>query len=311
MKLRTSIPALLLALAASSAGVFAQNEIVGEPKTADEKRRALEDTKTASIRETEGTGVDEKLGQKIDLNLTFIGEDGKNHKLKEYFSSGRPVILNLVYYTCPMLCNLTLNGQVAVLRELAWTPGKEFEVVTISIDPTESFEIAKNKKAAYISNFAKPVGGGWHFLVDYDRNVKKLADQVGFRYKLDEAQKQYAHASAIMVLTPEGMVSRYLYGIKFKERDLRLALTEAASEKFGLSFERILLMCYHYDPASKSYVMFATNFMKLGGMLSMLVLAIFLFRYWRIDMTRQMASQESAHPIPAGAGGGDSSGNRN
>jgi protein SCO1/2 len=305
MKLRTSIPALLLALAAGGAVVRAQNEIVGEPKTAAEKRRALEDTKTASIRETEGTGVDEKLGQKIDLNLTFIGEDGRTHSLKEYFSSGRPVILNLVYYTCPMLCNLTLNGQVAVLRELAWTPGKEFEVVTISIDPTESFEIAKNKKEAYISNFDKPVGGGWHFLVDHEGNVKKLADQIGFRYKLDEAQKQYAHASAIMVLTPEGMVSRYLYGIKFKERDLRLALTEAASEKFGLSFEKILLMCYHYDPAAKSYVMFATNFMKLGGMLSMLVLAIFLFRYWRIDMARQ----EPAHPVSAGAAGGDSSGN--
>ncbi len=305
MNLRASIPALLLALVAGSAVVYAQNEIIGEPKTAEEKRRALEDIKTTSIRETEGTGVDEKLGQKIDLNLTFIGEDGRTHTLKEYFSSGRPVILNLVYYTCPMLCNLTLNGQVAVLRELAWTPGKEFEVVTISIDPTESFEIAKNKKQAYISNFDKPVGGGWHFLVDHESNVKKLADQIGFRYKLDEAQKQYAHASAIMVLTPEGMVSRYLYGIKFKERDLRLALTEAASEKFGLSFEKILLMCYHYDPAAKSYVMFATNFMKLGGMLSMLVLAIFLFRYWRIDMARQ----EPAHSVSAGAAGGDSSGN--
>lgn len=305
MRLRISIPALLLAFVAGGAVVRAQNEIIGEPKTVEEKRRALEDTKTTSIRETEGTGVDEKLGQKIDLNLTFIGEDGRTHSLKEYFSSGRPVILNLVYYTCPMLCNLTLNGQVAVLRELAWTPGKEFEVVTISIDPTESFEIAKNKKEAYISNFDKPVGGGWHFLVDHEGNVKKLADQIGFRYKLDEAQKQYAHASAIMVMTPEGMVSRYLYGIKFKERDLRLALTEAASEKFGLSFEKILLMCYHYDPAAKSYVMFATNFMKLGGLLSMVVLAIFLFRYWRIDMARQ----EPAHSVSAGAAGGDSSGN--
>ncbi len=307
MKLRFHIPALLnaflLAFVAGNAVVCAQNEIIGQPKTAEEKRRALEDKKTEAIRETEGTGVDEKLGQKIDLNLTFIGEDGYPHPLKDYFSSGRPVILNLVYYTCPMLCNLTLNGQVAVLRELAWTPGKEFEVVTISIDPTESFEIAKNKKAAYISNFEKPVGGGWHFLVDHQGNVKKLADQIGFRYRLDEAQKQYAHASAIMVLTPEGMVSRYLYGIKFKERDLRLALTEAASEKFGLSFEKILLMCYHYDPAAKSYVMFATNFMKLGGLLSMVVLALFLFRYWRIDMARQ----EPAHA----AGSGDSSGNRN
>ncbi len=279
--------AWLLAFVATCGVVCAQNEIIGQPKNAEERRRALEDRKTAAIPETVGTGIEEKLGQKIDLNLTFIGEDGYPHPLKQYFSSGRPVILNLVYYTCPMLCNLTLNGQVAVLRELAWTPGKEFEIVTISIDPTETFEIAKNKKSAYLSNFDKPVGAGWHFLTDHQGNVKKLAAQVGFQYRLDERQKQYAHASAIMVLSPEGMVSRYLYGIKFRERDLRLALTEAAGERFGLTIEKLILMCYHYDPNAKSYVMFATNFMRLGGLLVMLVLGIVLFRFWKYDLQRQ------------------------
>ncbi|MDX2266923.1 MAG: SCO family protein [Bryobacter sp.] len=281
--------------------LYAQNEVIGTPKNAEERERALADKPTAAIKETEGTGVDEKLGQKIDLNLTFTGEDGYPHPLKEYFADGRPVILNLVYYTCPMLCNLTLNGQVAVLRELAWTPGKEFTVVTISIDPTETFEIARNKKQAYLSNFDKPASAGWHFLTDHQGNVKKLADQVGFRYRLDEKQEQYAHPSAIMVLSPEGMVSRYLYGIKFRERDLRLALTEAAKEKFGLTVERILLMCYHYDPNSKSYVMFATNFMRLGGLVVMIVLALFLFRMWRNDLLRQAppagAADSESHPV--------------
>jgi protein SCO1/2 len=290
-----------------AAPACAQNEIIGAPKTAEERARAFEDKLTDPIKETEGTGVDEKLGQKIDLDLVLTGEDGRPRPLRDYFTDGRPVILNLVYYTCPMLCNLTLNGQVAVLRELAWTPGKEFTVVTVSIDPTEHFEIAKNKKAAYLSNFDKPAGDGWHFLTDYKGNVKKLADQVGFSYRLDERQQQYAHPSVIMVLTPEGMVSRYLYGIKFRERDLRLALTEAAKEKFGLTFERILLMCYHYDPSAKSYVMFATNFMRLGGMVVMIVLALFLFRLWRNDLLRQTS------PQPAGAAGANSSpvGNRN
>jgi protein SCO1/2 len=300
MSSRCTFPVLLLALVASAGLVCAQNEITGVPKNAEERRRLLEDKMTAPVPEMQGTGVTEKLGAKVDLNLQFIGEDGRLHPLKEYFQSGRPVILNLVYYTCPMLCNLTLNGQVAVLRELAWKPGKEFEVVTISIDPTESYEIARNKKEAYLSNFDANVGSGWHFLVDHQANVKKLAAQVGFEYKLDERQQQYAHASAIMILTPEGMVSRYLYGIKFRERDLRLALTEAAKEKFGLSFERILLMCYHYDPQAKSYVMFATNFMRLGGLVAMFALAIFLYRMWRFDLLARNPITPAGDSHPAG-----------
>ncbi|WP_051670854.1 SCO family protein [Bryobacter aggregatus] len=278
---------ILAALSGALAPVFAQNEIMGMPRNAAERARVLEDKKTLMPNEMNGVGVDEKLGQKVDLDLSFVSEDGRLKKLGDYFKSGRPVVLNLVYFKCPMLCNLTLNAQVTVLKQLAWTPGKEFDVVTISIDPTETSEMAKDKKEAYLSNFDRPVGAGWHFLVDYQGNVKKLADQVGFRYNYDAHQQQYAHSAAIMILTPQGMVSRYLYGIKFKEQDLRLALTEAAADKFGLSFEKILLMCYHYDPSAKSYVLFATNFMRLGGFLVMVTLGFFLFRFWRKDfMTR-------------------------
>ena len=298
------IAAAWMGLLGLSLPVIAQNEVIGMPKNAEERARVLVDKKTAMPREMNGVGVDEKLGQTVDLNLSFVGEGGKLRRLGDYFASGRPVILNLVYYKCPMLCNLTLNAQVNVLKELAWSPGKEFDVVTISIDPTETSEMAQEKKSAYMSNFERPVSGGWHFLVDYQGNVKKLADQVGFRYNYDATQKQYAHSAAIMVLTPQGMVSRYLYGIKFKERDLRLALTEASQDKFGLSFEKLLLMCYHYDPSAKSYVLFATNVMRLGGVLVVLILGFVLFRFWRHEYltrdTRGGSSTTLAAGIPNG-----------
>ncbi len=229
--------------------------------------------------ELQGVGIDEKLGWPIDLNLTFIAENGYPIALKEFFHKDRPVILNLVYYSCPMLCNLVLNGQTAALREIPWTPGKEFEVVTISIDPTETFNLAQQKRAVYLESYGR-ASTGWHFLTDRDGNAKRLAEQVGFHYRYDEKTSQFAHAAAIMVLTPEGKVSRYLYGIRFSPRDLRLALTEAAESKFGLS-DRLLLFCFHYDPQARGYVLFATNFMRAGGALTVLALGLALFRLWR------------------------------
>lgn len=229
--------------------------------------------------ELEGVGIDEKLNQPVDLDLTFIAESGYPVKLGDYFHKGRPVILNLVYYTCPMLCNLVLNGQTTSLKSIPWTPGDEFEVVTVSIDPTEHFGMAREKKAVYLSNYGRPAPG-WHFLVDKDQNVKKLADQVGFRYKYDPRQGQYAHAAAIMILTPEGKISRYLYGIKFSARDLRLALTEASEGKFDVT-DRLLLLCFHYDPQARSYVLFATNVMRGGGALVVLIFGLVLWRLWR------------------------------
>src|SRR5207245_2155385 len=157
-----------------------------------------------------------------------------------FFQSGKPVILDLVYYSCPMLCNLLLNGQTSSLRELDWTPGKEFEVVTISINPSETFNLAQQKREQYVTSYGRQTTG-WHFLTDYQGNAKKLADQTGFHYKYDERQQQYAHAAAITVLTPAGKIARYLYGIKFKQRDLRLALTEAKEGRGAFSPEQLLL----------------------------------------------------------------------
>jgi protein SCO1/2 len=235
--------------------------------------------------ELEGVGIDEKLGDSIDLDLTFIDETGYPVALREYFTPGRPVILNLGYYSCPMLCSLVLNGMTASLREIPWTPGEEFEVVTISIDPTESFGLAAKKKELYLSNYGKPAPG-WHFLADHQGNVKKLAEQAGFDYKYDESREQYAHAAAIMVLTPDGTMSRYLYGIRYKARDLRLALTEASNGAIGEITDRVLLFCFHYDPSEKSYVPFATNIMRAGGVLVVLIMGAFLFRLWKSERLR-------------------------
>ena len=189
--------------------------------------------------------------------------------LGEFFNKGKPVILDLVYYSCPMLCTLVLNGQTTALENIPATVGKDFDVVTISIDPTETFELARQKREAYLAQYRR-ASTGWHFLVDRDGNVKKLADQVGFRYRYDEQRQQYAHAAAIMLLTPEGKVSRYLYGIKFNPRDVRLALAEAAQSKFSLSVDRVLLYCFQYDPDAQGYVLFARNLMKAGGAVTVL-----------------------------------------
>jgi protein SCO1/2 len=225
----------------------------------------------------QGVGIDEKLGAAVNLDLEFTDESGRVVPLRRYFSQGRPVILDLVYYSCPMLCNLVLNGQTSSLREVAWTPGKEFEVVTISIDPTETPELAAKKKQTYLAQYDRPAPG-WHFLTDYAGNVKKLADQVGFRYRRDGQSEQYAHMAAIMFLTPDGRVSRYLYGIKFAQRNIRLALTEAGEGKTGTTIDKFLMFCYQYDAHAKGYVPVALNIMKIGGGLMAVILgAILLF----------------------------------
>jgi protein SCO1/2 len=228
----------------------------------------------------EGVNVEEKLGAQVDLGLMFTAENGYQAPLEKFFRKDRPVVLNLVYYTCPMLCNQVLNGQTSAMREIPWTPGQEYEIVTVSIDPKDNFDVAGKKKAAYLENFERPAPG-WHFLTDYQGNAARLADQVGFRYTYDSVREQYAHAAAIMILTPEGKVSRYLYGIKFKSRDLRLALTEASAGKTGSSLDKLLLFCFHYDPQARSYVLFATNFMRGGGMLVVLILGLVIWRMFR------------------------------
>ena len=248
--------------------------------------------------ELENVGIEERVGESVDLDLTFVDERSRPVRLGDFFTAGRPVIVNLIYYSCPMLCNLTLRGQTNTLREIPWTPGEDFDVVTISIDPRETPALAREKKQAYLAAYGRPAPG-WHFLTDYDGNVARLASDLGFGYEFNEARQEWAHAAAIFVLTPEGKISRYLYGIDYKPRDVRLALTEAAESKFAFSpLDRLLLFCFHYDPDARSYVPFAMNFMRASGALTMLAMGFVMARLWG----RERASAAGSKENPAGVG---------
>lgn len=236
-------------------------------------------------------GVTEHLGAQIDLNLDFIAENGYPVALKDFFHKGKPVILDLIYYSCPMLCNLILNGQAQVMREIPWNPGDQYEVVTISIDPNESFDLAKRKKETYVESLGKPAGG-WHFLCDKDGNAKKLAEQIGYHYRYDPVQEQFAHPATIFILTPEGKLARYLYGTRFRPMDVRFALAEASEGRSTMTIEKILLFCYHYDPKASGYVLFASNFMKIGGAFTVLLIGWFLWRMVKFEKARSARIKE-------------------
>lgn len=252
---------------------------------------ALQARDEALPSELEGIDVVEHIGKKVDLDLQFVAENGYPVPLRQFFGKGKPVLLNFVYYRCPMLCNLVLNGQTAALRELAWTVGKEFDVVTISIDPNEQFNLAKAKKGYYLETYGRDAQNGWRFLTDHQGNTRRLADQVGFNYRWDPKTEQWAHAAAVMLLTPDGTISRYLYGIRFKERDLRLGLAEASQGKLGSMGDKILLFCFHYDPEAKGYVPFARNIMKLGGGLMVALMGVVIGIMFRRERQGSLPSR--------------------
>jgi protein SCO1/2 len=227
-----------------------------------------------------GVGIDQKLDEQLPLDLVFKDEKGETVKLGNYFGK-KPVVLALVYYQCPMLCNQVLNGMVTAFKVMAFKPGEEFEVVTVSFDPRETAALAAAKKDTYVNYLpeARRAGaaGGWHFLTGDETNIKRLTDAVGFRYHFDEATNQFAHASAIYVTTPEGKLARYFYGIEYAPRDLRLGLIEAADNKIGSRVDQLLLYCFHYDPATGKYGATVMNVMRAGGVVMvMIMVAMFL-----------------------------------
>ena len=216
--------------------------------------------------ELEGIGITEHLGDTIDLNLPFVDESGQAVTLKKYFDGVHPVILTLVYYECPNLCHFLLNGFTDSLNQLAWSAGEQFNIVTVSIDPKEKYLLAGPKKKSHLEIYQRATAAnGWHFLTGQEKNIQPLAAQVGFGYRYDADEKQYAHPAAIFILTPTGKISRVLYGITFNPRDLKLALLEATEGKIGTAVDKFLLFCYHYDPKGRKYALFATNLMKGAG----------------------------------------------
>lgn len=241
----------------------------------------------------DGVGIDEKLGDKIDLNLKFKNEQGEEISLGSYFQSGKPVMLALVYFNCPSLCNFQLNGIVETLKKLEWTTGNQFEFVIASIEPTETPDLAKSKKESYMTVYDRKEGAkGWHFLTGSQESITALADQVGFRYKLVESRNEYAHTAATYVLTPEGKISRYLYGIGFTPKTLRLSLVEASNNKIGNAVDRFLLYCFRYDPEKRGYAFYAFNIMRAGAAVSVVALLAFLVPFW-IRQRKQRLKENS------------------
>jgi protein SCO1/2 len=225
--------------------------------------------------------IDQKLNSSIPLNLVFRDEHGKSVELGQYFGR-KPVILTLVYYTCPMLCTQVLNGLDRALKEIPMSIGKDFNVVTVSIDPTDKPVLAESKQALYAGMYGRPGAmQGWHFLTGDEPEIKQLAGAVGFRYAYDPDSKQFAHAAGIMLLTPQGKISRYFYGVQYPERDLRLGLVEASQGKIGSPVDRVLLFCYHYDPHTGKYGLLISRVIQLAGILTVLIGGIFLILLFR------------------------------
>ena len=215
--------------------------------------------------------IEQRLNEQLPLGLRFKDAAGREVSLNEYFNRGKPVVLSLVFYKCPMLCDQILTGLMASLRAQSFDVGKEFDVVTVSFDPRETPELAAEKKQSLIERYNRPgAERGWHFLVGDQENIRLLTDAVGFRYNYDEKTDQFAHAAGIMVLTPEGKLSRYFYGVEYFPKDLRLGLIEASDNRIGSVVDQLLLYCYHYDPATGRYGPVIMNIMRLGGIATVL-----------------------------------------
>ena len=233
--------------------------------------------------------IEQRLNNQIPLDLKFRDETGREVRLAEYFAKGKPVALTLVYYECPMLCNQVLNGAVGAFQGLQFTAGKEFEVVTVSFDPREGPELAAKKKETYLRRYKREgAEAGWHFLTGDKASIDALAEAVGFRYAWDEQSQQFAHASAVMVATPQGRLSHYFYGIDYAPKDLRLALVEASEGKIGSPVDSLLLFCYHYDPASGRFAP-VMGVLRAAG-----VLTVFAVVGLLVFLTRKSRRREQA-----------------
>jgi protein SCO1/2 len=229
----------------------------------------------------EKVGIDQRLNAQLPLQTTFLDESGRTVQLGEYFKD-KPVVLAMVYYTCPMLCNEVLNGLTSSLKMLQFSAGKEFEVVAISINPTERPTHALEKRAGYLNRYRRAGSeAGWHFLTGEEKSIKAVAEAVGFRYAWDPAIQQYAHASAIMVATPEGKLAQYFYGISYSPKDLRLGLVEASKNQIGSLVDQLLLFCYHYDPTTGKYSTAVMRLVRVAGAFTALGIGLFVVMMFR------------------------------
>lgn len=232
-------------------------------------------------KEIDGIGITEKLGQKLDLSLPVTDETGAQKTLGSFFDGKTPVILSPVYFSCPGLCNFHLNGLTEALRGVDWSAGQKFKVLAVSFDSKETAAVASAKKLSYMKVYDRQgTEDGWHFLTLSEGSVKALMESIGFRFKWNFESKEWAHASAAIVVTPDGIISRYLPGIIFEPRDVKLAINEATQGKIGNFIEGLVLYCFQYNPHASKYTLAAINVMKLGGALMVLLLGLWLLPVW-------------------------------
>jgi len=237
-------------------------------------------------------GFDQNLGTDVPLDLAFRDEAGRPVKLGDYFGT-KPVLLTLVYYRCPMLCTLELNGLARSLKPLSMDVGREFEVVTVSIDPEETPALASEKKAGYLARYNRPgAEKGWHFLTGDRPSIDRLTRAAGFRYAYNPRTKLFAHAAGLVILTPKGRIARYFYGIDYSARDLQFGLLEASAGKVGSPISRLLLLCYHYDPASGKYSLAIMSLVQVLGTATAVALAAFVIAMFR----RERRAARALHP---------------
>lgn len=236
---------------------------------------------------------DQRLNAQAPLDVTFRDETGKTVTLHDYFD-GKPVILNLAYFRCPMLCDQVLNGMTQAMLDMPYVAGKDFHVLTVSFDPAETPEMAAAKKKTYLGRYGHPeAADGWHFLTGDEGSIKRLTDAVGFRYHWDARHEQYAHAAGLVLLTPLGKVSRYFFDVRFSPTDLRLGLVEASQNHIGSLADQVLLFCFHYDPEDGKYGPAILNLLRLGGVLTVLGIGVFVGLLWRRERRRRRLKSEA------------------
>ena len=240
--------------------------------------------------ELKGIDVIEHLNEPLPLDARFTSDGGDPVELRDYFKGDRPVLLQLGYNKCPMLCNLVLNGAFDGLKGIDWIPGKEFEIVSVSVDPTETAALARAKKESYLAEYERPGAGlGVHFLTGSELMSRRVADAVGFQFRRQE-NGDYAHAAVIVLCTPDGRISRYLYGTKFEPSDLRMGLIEASEGRIGSTLEKFILWCHIYDANARGYVLQARRVMSVGGLVTVLALAAGLGAFWTAEVRKKKQS---------------------
>ncbi|HVK59944.1 MAG TPA: SCO family protein [Bdellovibrionales bacterium] len=266
----TKLLAFALIPMMGSATAFARDTLGIKEGLANETPQELKDV-----------GIDQKLGDKIDLDLPFTDHTGKAVTLRSYVADGKPLLLSLAYYNCPSLCNFHLNGLLDAFKQMKQPLGQEFHAVAISIEPKETADLAQKKRETYLKSYARPEGEkGWHFLVGQQPAIDSIAKEIGFKYHWDETEQQWAHASAAVVITPDGTISRYLNGIVFDPKTVRLSMIEASNGKVGSVIDKLVLYCFHFDPKTSKYSLYAFNVMRGGAVLIVLLLAIFILPFW-------------------------------